>query len=128
MPGGRGVPGAVGRRVVIFRPEFAAKVMDGSKTVTRRLCSENPRSPWWVEKCGYQVGGVYAVQPGRKTRVGMLAVHDVRRQQLGRLTPIEARMEGFASPSAFAAEWEKINGSYDPHSWVWRVQFVAVGE
>lgn len=30
-----------------FKPELAAKVMSGEKTVTRRLVSENPRSPWW---------------------------------------------------------------------------------
>jgi len=30
---------------VIFRPDPAAKVMAGEKTVTRRLVSVNPRSP-----------------------------------------------------------------------------------
>jgi len=36
-----------------FRPELAATVMSGSKTVTRRLLSANPRSP--ADRCGYSV-------------------------------------------------------------------------
>ena len=34
-----------------FRPELAEKVMAGEKTVTRRVASENPRSPWYVGGC-----------------------------------------------------------------------------
>ncbi len=41
-----------------FRPELAEAVMADPprKTVTRRLVSDNPNSPWWREKCAYRVG------------------------------------------------------------------------
>jgi hypothetical protein len=48
-----------------FRPELAEKVMAGEKTVTRRLVSDNPRSPWYVGGCSLNVGQDYAVCPGR---------------------------------------------------------------
>jgi hypothetical protein len=35
---------------VNFQRELAEKVMAGEKTVTRRLVSDNPRSPWWRER------------------------------------------------------------------------------
>ncbi len=48
-----------------FRPELAAKVLDGSKTVTRRRMSDNPRSPWWRGGCKVWFAYSYAVCPGR---------------------------------------------------------------
>lgn len=111
---------------MIFRPDLAEKVLAGTKTVTRRLMSENPRSPWWSETCGYKVDRWYAVQPGRgKRRVGMLWVQDVRRDQLGFLMPVAALEEGFASPALFEEAWAAINGGYDPFVFVWRIEFVA---
>lgn len=113
---------------MIFRPELAQKVLAGDKTVTRRLCSENPRSPWArAGGCGYRVDHVYAVQPGRGQRaIGMLRVLSVQRQRLGVLMPVAAREEGFESPAEFQAAWEQINGAYDPHAMVWRVVFEVV--
>jgi hypothetical protein len=50
---------------VNFRPELAEKVMRGEKTVTRRIASTNPRSPWYSDRCGLKTGRDYAVCPGR---------------------------------------------------------------
>lgn len=47
---------------IMFRPELAARVMDGTKTVTRRLCSDNPRSPWWREQCALPRAEVWRVE------------------------------------------------------------------
>jgi hypothetical protein len=63
---------------VIFQPDLAEFVVAGRKTVTRRLCSDNERSPWFRDRCAHRPGESYAVQPGRgKTaicRVTVLAV------------------------------------------------------
>lgn len=114
---------------MIFRPELAVKVMEGSKTVTRRLCSDNPRSPWWREVCAFEVGRDYAVQAKRGTpAIGRIRVLDVRRETLmpvavGPDKDREARWEGFESPEAFIDAWREINGQWDVLAEVWRVQF-----
>lgn len=110
-----------------FRPELAAAIMDGRKTVTRRLMSTNPRSPWWRERCGLVVGRDYAVCPGRgKNAVGRVLVQSVNAMSLGHLTDAEARAEGFTNSIEFEKAWEQINGSYDPFVDVWRIAFVLV--
>ena len=107
-----------------FRPELAAKVMAGEKTVTRRLVSENPRSPWWQGACRLREGRTYAVCPGRgKEQIGRVEVVSVTKQHLGALTDAEAQAEGFADATAFVLAWAEINGGYDPTSVVWRVEF-----
>lgn len=107
-----------------FRPELAAKVMAGEKTVTRRLVSDNPRSPWYRERCGLRPGQTYAVCPGRgKNAVGRVRVLAVMSEPLGTLAWPEAKHEGFASTLAFREAWIAINGGYDPEAVVWRVVF-----
>lgn len=114
---------------MIFRPELAEKVMDGRKTVTRRLCSENPRSPWWRGGCALEVGRDYAVQPKRGvSAIGRVRILSVRREQLvstGIAADLdrEAWAEGFASFAEFRAAWQEINGLFDPLAEVWRVEF-----
>jgi hypothetical protein len=116
-----------------FRPELADAVMRCEKTVTRRKVSDNPRSPWWREKCGYRVGQDVAICPGRgKHAIGRARIVSVRRTELGWLSPAEAQMEGFvgctAVPAAryFEAAWTAINGSYDPEAVVWRIELEAI--
>ncbi|HZN72486.1 MAG TPA: ASCH domain-containing protein [Micromonosporaceae bacterium] len=113
--------------MVSFRPELAAAVMTGAKTVTRRLCSANPRSPWWYERCAYQPGRSYAIQPGRgKPAVGRAVFVSVRREQLGELDDAEAQREGFPDWQTFEETWEQLNGRYDPTAEVWRVELLAI--
>lgn len=110
-----------------FTPELARKVLAGEKTVTRRLASENPRSPWWKQKCGLQVGGDYAVCPGRgKVQIGRVRVVGVALGPLGMLTLRETQLEGFGSQTAFYEAWAAINGGYDPRALVWRVEMRAL--
>lgn len=115
---------------MIFRPELAEKIREGQKTVTRRLPSENPRSPWWRDRCGLNVGSYYAVCPGR----GKPAVCRVRvirppeKVRLGLLTHVEAWREGFRNRADFEDTWAALHGSYDPDLLVWRVQFTLVAE
>lgn len=109
-----------------FRHELADAVIEGRKTVTRRLVSDNPRSPWFRERCGYRVGQEFAVCPGRgKFQIGRAVVVSVERMALGRLTTASAREEGFTSVAEFEAAFAAINGSYDPHAVVWRIGLEA---
>jgi hypothetical protein len=106
-----------------FRPELAEAVMAGRKTVTRRLVSDNPRSPWYRERCSLVVGRSYAVCPGRgKNAIGRVEVVSVERMRLGALTDEEARAEGLNDAAEFEAIFERINGDYDPDAEVWRVE------
>lgn len=122
-----------------FQPELAELVMAGRKTVTRRLMSDNPRSPWWKGGCGLKQGRTYAVCPGRgKHAIGRVRVTQVTRERLrgsfgetlgepgGPAMDEEARREGFESAVAFKLAWLKINGSYDAMAWVWRVEMEVV--
>jgi hypothetical protein len=112
---------------MIFREDLAEKVMRSEKTVTRRLCSDNPRSPWWVEKCSLIVGRDYSVCPGRgKTAIGRVVVTHVHRMRLGWISHAESLKEGFGSRSEFYTAWNAINGAFDVRALVWRVEFEVI--
>lgn len=108
-----------------FKPELAQAVMAGQKTVTRRLVSENSRSPWFRGACRLKVGQDYAVCPGRgKNAIGRVRVTRVSREPLHLvLNPGEPQREGFPSAEAFLKAWKDINGGWDDMATVWRVEF-----
>jgi hypothetical protein len=108
-----------------FQPDLAAKVMRGEKTVTRRLVKDNPRSPWWRERCSLKVGRTYAVCPGRgKPAVGRVRIVSVRRQPLHlSLLAGEVEREGFPHNRHFVSAWKAINGDWDDMALVWRIEF-----
>jgi len=111
---------------VNFKEHLAAQVLAGEKTVTRRVPSPNPNSPWWVERCRFVVGGDYAICPGRgKHAVGRMLVVSVEKVRLGWLDDAEAAAEGFASAYEFTRLWASMRkgGVYDPKLKVWRVEF-----
>jgi hypothetical protein len=106
-----------------FLPHLAQLVMAGKKTVTRRIASSNPRSVWSTAGCKLRVGRDYAVCPGRgKPAIGRARVLDLALMPLGRLSPGEARREGFDSVTAFETAFTRIHGCYNPQTLVWRVQ------
>lgn len=107
-----------------FRPELAAKVMAGEKTVTRRLVSDNPRSPWFVGGCTLQIGRDYAVCPGRgKNAIGRVRITNVYRLGLWPISDAEANKEGFPSAQEFRATFTAINKVWTPDAVVWRIEF-----
>lgn len=113
---------------MIFRRELAEKVMAGEKTVTRRPCSDNPKSPWWRERCSYKVGKRFAVNPGRGVpRIGEARVLSVRREPLvlvlGEYEPLR---EGFSSREDLMKTWRELHGDFDPDLLVWRIEFELV--
>lgn len=114
-----------------FKPELAAKVLDGSKTVTRRPVKD-------LEKpCRYRVNRSYGVQvpqtdgPGKGRggkQLGRIAVVSVYRQRLGSIQlvedgPLEARREGFATVREFFDYWCWLYGEFDPGLFVDRIEF-----
>jgi hypothetical protein len=110
-----------------FRPELAAKVMSGDKTVTRRLVSKNPRSPWWEGGCSLKVGRDYAVCPGRgKNQIGRVVIVSTDLRPLNDIDAADVRAEGFALLVDFVRAFEKLNGDFDPDALVWRVRFLRV--
>lgn len=110
-----------------FRPELAAKVMAGEKTVTRRLTSTNPNSPWWKGGCSLKVAKDYAVCPGRgKHAIGRAVVTSVALERLRLMSDAEARREGFATGWAFMEAFAEINGVYDLTAKVWRIGLWAI--
>lgn len=113
-----------------FRPELCRKVLDGTKTETRRPVSENPRSPWYVGECGLVMGREYAVQPGRgQLAVGrMRLTHPPHQEKLNEITRFGAIREGFPSRVAFFSYYEDLHGSIDYEQIVWVIRFALVSE
>lgn len=110
--------------MLIFRRELADLVMASDKTETRRALSDNPKSPWWRERCAHEPGSRHAVCPGRSQfGIGFVVVDDVALVRLGGITDDGARAEGFPDVAEFRAAWEKINGAWMPRAHVWRIRF-----
>ena len=90
---------------MIFKPELARKVVDGSKTMTRRKLP-----------CHYGVGRWYKVQPGRgKFHVCHVLTGGVRDERLGDITLGDAWAEGFKRVSDFVDYWMQINKVWNPN-------------
>lgn len=109
-----------------FQPELAALVAAGRKTVTRRLVSDNPRSPWFRGGCSLKEGRSYAVCPGRgEPAICRVRVVSVRREPVGAVAQNleEPRREGFADLDDFMRTWCGMHGEFDPAQLVWRVEF-----
>lgn len=110
-----------------FRPKLADDVMGGTKTVTRRIATDNPRAVWFRGGCKIKPGRDYAVTPGRsKHAIGRVVVTSTTLEPLGHLDDAEAQREGFTSAAEFEKGFAEINGSYDPTVEVWRVELGEV--
>jgi len=85
---------------ILFRPEFVPKILDGTKTQTRRL---------W-KKPHVKEGGVYQA----RTRLfgkpfALIKVKRLRRQRIWDMTEEEAHAEGFKDWSDFLEAFLEIN-------------------
>lgn len=122
---------------MIFQGELLDKVITGEKTVTRRLCSDNRASPWWVVKCALRPGLVRKAQRGRGVtgeawiKIRGVELHTLKPLIHGELVAAEdeARLEGFASVAQMSEAWRAINGAqaWDATLKVWRIEFEFAG-
>lgn len=84
---------------MIFKPALVHKIVSGSKTQTRRPAKDD-------DKCRYEIGKSYAVQPGcGKAQVARIVIAGVRLEDLRELTFEDARREGFRTRAEFARYW-----------------------
>jgi hypothetical protein len=110
-----------------FQPELAAKIMAGEKTVTRRVFSDNPRSPWWYRRCTYRPGRVFTVNPGRgKPNIGHARVTACWPERLCDIGNTDARAEGFKDRAAFLDAFHRINPKVPLDVTVWRIAFEVI--
>lgn len=105
---------------MIFGSELLPKVLDGSKTMTRRPVESGGIA------CRYAPGRDYAVQPGRgKKAVARIKVTEVRRERWRDITEADAGREGFGrfapAQSAFLSYVRDLYGpgfDFDAECWV----------
>jgi hypothetical protein len=107
---------------VIFSAGLVEKVLDGSKTVTRRPVKRDREGR--LLPCTYKPRRVYAVQERRGgMALGRIKIVSAYREVLAFPIPWEeARHEGFASPAAFRDRWLELYGASYPVD-VWRIVF-----
>ncbi len=111
---------------MIFGPKLIPKVLNGTKTVTRRKVK-----PAHGDECPYAVKRTYAVQKARRNNAGRggpeiarIRVMSTRREHILDLTLDDARAEGFASVDGFFEYWDSINGGSGPRDIdVWVIEF-----
>ena len=108
---------------MIFKDKLCQKVLDGTKTQTRRLVKggdytwRNGVSTAITEVCDFhnrlkwKLGRTYAVQPGRgKHAVGRIGIRRIRRECLNAINHDDAQAEGVGrSIAAFAELWDSIH-------------------
>lgn len=112
---------------MIFKPQMIERILAGEKTETRRPISDNPRSPWWQEKCGLRSFNEYAICPGRgKLAVGRIRFLGARQEPLNWINESGARAEGFPDRQAFVDYWRELYGKWELALRVWVVRFELV--
>ena len=103
---------------MIFKDKLCQKVLDGTKTQTRRLmkdgeyvfvkptgevvevCDSNNRLKW-------HVGNSYAVQPGRgKHAVGRILLKGIRRESVQSISEADAIAEGVSKLYYRLSQWQ----------------------
>lgn len=120
---------------MIFREELAAQIVKGEKTATRRLPSDNPRSPWRLQRpWRYPVGKEFTINPGRG--VDAIARVVVTRRYMQPLICVEnadAKKEGFRTAGGktartqFLEAFEQINGDVDFSLALHVIEFNLIG-
>ena len=96
---------------LLFKRQFISKIREGKKTQTRRL--KQPRLK--IDKT-YQLRENYqSVLPDK------IHVIDIFQQYMGEITPEDVKKEEFIKT------WTDIYGYYDPHEFIWVIEFQYIG-
>ena len=89
---------------MLFKKPLLAKVLDGSKTQTRR-----------THKRTLKAGHTYGVRCRRYDRsAARIRILRASKEPLGNITEEDARKEGFESVEEFRKAWIEINGTWEP--------------
>ena len=117
-------------------------VLSGVKSQTRRVKKPHEflihdNDMWHVEsktekshRTVYNVGQIYAVQPGRaKKAVAHIKLTGLREETVGEISEADAKAEGFDSREAFFEAWRAIHGAKaDLQALVWVLEFELCDE
>ncbi len=104
------------RQNMLFKKHLLAKVMDGTKTQTRR-----------IHKRTLKVGRTYGVTCRRYQKSqGHIKILRASPQRLFNVTEEEAKAEGFNNLAEFLEAWIKINGYLIPWQTVTTYEFQQV--
>lgn len=102
---------------MMFDVQTVKAIQNGRKCVTRRLPRADGRRP-------AVPGKIHTIKIDRTDRkYGTILITDCTMEKLGDITPNEAKMEGFESINEYIEYFKKVNGTDDPNTMVWRVEF-----
>ncbi len=113
----------MGAAVILFQRDNAPKVLDGTKTHTRRIDNGGP--------CRWKVGSLrkcYTKPPftkGGADPFAIVRILDVHREKLNDISLCDARLEGYASLQGFFQGWDSIHWSVQ-NIGVWVIAFELV--
>lgn len=117
-------------------------VLSGKKSQTRRIKKPNEyfvhigrlrrvaAKTKTSSRTVYEVGLIYAVQPGRaKKAVAHIRMTGIREEAVGEISEADAIAEGFESREAFFETWRSIHGAKaDMQQRVWVLEFELLEE
>ncbi len=111
---------------MIFKPVLLEKVVDGTKTVTRRPANRMDADGNRVAS-HYNVGKIVKVQPGMgRVSVGSIRIVKMDLRRLDDITDADAKREGFTSRNGFIVYWSELYNGFDESMMVWRIEFELV--
>ena len=97
--------------VLLFDKRFVQSIVEGRKTVTRRV---------W-KRCNLKVGSIQTCMSyyTKEGRFAKCRISKIERQKLGEMTEQDAKKEGFESLQAFKGYWQ----GWKPEQEVWVITF-----
>ena len=99
--------------LAIFKRCHLRKVLDGTKTQTRR-----------IHRYTLSIGKTYAVRDRWFSKAqGHIIITRKFRQQLRDISPEDVKKEGFSSLEEFKQEWTELHGSWNPDQIVTAYEF-----
>jgi hypothetical protein len=103
---------------LLFKKHLVPKIINGSKTATRRARRPNVKP-----------GKTYRIRVNYKGSLDhQITIIRLYQQRLGAMTEDDACREGFPSLHNYKKAWESIYGPWDENMVVWVVEFNYVGE
>lgn len=101
---------------MLFKPEHKSRIMNGTKTATRRA---------W-KKPMVKVGGIYKckLKMLSKDYFAKIKVTKLFKQRLREMSLLDARKEGYPNLHDFYDVWDRINGKINFSQEVYVIEFI----